>query len=106
MKEQDLLKIIDWATGEHTGMSSKALCRKMLGIRASSNWGYPAPSDASDRGRCIRLLNLIPEWWDRLDEMASIPSHRLTYFHPNNKLEVVEEGWREQIPLIRKEANS
>jgi hypothetical protein len=77
----------------------------MLGIRASSSWGYPAPSDAGDRGRCIRLLNKMPEWWDRLDEMASIPSHRVNYFSGGG-LQVKEEGWREQIPLIRKEATN
>lgn len=104
MTNETLLKIIDWSTSENTGMSSKALCRFMLGIRASSNWGYPAPSDADDRSRCIRLLNLVPEWWDRLDEMAAIPSHRVNYFS-GGTLEPKEEGWREQIPFIRKEAN-
>ena len=102
MNKEELLKIIEWAIGDDTGISSKALCRHMLGI-------YPeqrnhAPSDADDRGRCIRLLNLIPEWWDRLDEMKMFPSSEITYFK-NNQVLTRQEGWKEQIPLIRKEAN-
>ncbi len=91
-------KIVVWALGEDTGMSSKAICRFMLGITGD----YPPPSDADDRGRCIRLLNLIPEWWDRLDEMAEIPGTKVIVW--SDGLDgVVERGWKEQIPLIKKE---
>ena len=88
-------KIIVWALGDDTGMSSKAICRFMLGIKGD----YSAPSDADDRGRCIRLLNLVPEWWDRLDEMAEIPGTKVLTFEHGE----VERGWKEQIPLIKKE---
>lgn len=102
MKRVDYLKIIEWATGDDTGVSSKALCRFMLGLtnRAAS---FDCPSDADDRGRCIRLLNLIPEWWDRLDEMAVLPSVNVSVFILG-AIEVQPQGWREQIPLIRKES--
>lgn len=80
-------KILDWATGEDTGSSSNALCRHMLGLPINQYWS--APSDADDRGRCIRLLNLVPKWWDRLDEMLE-----------------VSEDWKEQIELIKKEAGT
>lgn len=101
MNEKDLLKIIRWATGDDTGVSSQALCRFMLGLPSIRN--YPPPSDAADRGRCIRLLKLVPEWWLRLDEMASLPSRRVHYFGSNGA-GVRKEGWGEQIPLIRNEA--
>lgn len=100
MKREEILKkAIDWATGHDTGSSSAALCRFMLGLKPASNWEYEAPSDADDRGRCIRLLNLIPEWWDRLDEMAEIPGRKVLTFAKGE----VERGWKEQIPLIKKE---
>jgi hypothetical protein len=83
-KEQIIIK---WATGDDTGVSSRFLCRWLYGFDPADLRYYTAPSDASDRGSCIRLLNLIPEWWDRLDEMAG-----------------VSKGWEEQIPLIKKEA--
>jgi hypothetical protein len=100
MNNEELLKIIRWATGDDTGLSSTALCRFMLGLPSIRN--YPPPSDADDRGRCIRLLNLVPEWWDRLDEMAKLPSRRVHYFGSNGG-GVRTEGWEEQIPLIKKE---
>ena len=98
-KIEEILKLIDWATGDDTGSSSEALCRFMLGLEPGG-WGFQAPSDADDRGRCIRLLNLVPEWWDRLDEMAEIPGSKVLTFEHGE----VERGWKEQIPLIKKEA--
>lgn len=78
--------LIDWATGDDNGTSSEYLCRYMVGLEPNKTWGKSHPYDQADRGRCIRLLNRNPEWWDRLDELAE-----------------VSEGWKEQIPLIRKE---
>lgn len=101
MKEEQLLKIIKWATGNDTGTSSEFLCRFMLGIEPSQR-GVSVPSDAGDRGRCIRLLNLIPEWWDRLDELAKIPSTKVNHWSGKG-IEIREEGWKEQIPLMRRE---
>ncbi len=31
-----------------------------------------APSDPSDLGRCLRLLELFPEWKSRMPEMATL----------------------------------
>lgn len=97
--KEGVVKIIEWATGDDTGTSSKALCRFMMGIPGD----YQPPSDADDRGRCIRLLNLVPEWWDRLDEMATIPSHGEVHFWSTRGFEIREDSWKEQIPLIKKE---
>lgn len=102
MTNEELKTLAIWGTGDDTDISSKALARFMLGIEASG-WGFRAPSDADDRGRCIRLLNLIPSWWDRLDEMASLPSSKVNTFR-DGKILIVEEGWKEQIPLIKLEA--
>lgn len=104
MKQETLLKIIDWATGDDTGVSSEALCRFMLGLKPS-HYVFSEPSDEDDRGRCIRLLNLVPEWWDRLDEMVSLPSHKVLCFTAKiNEPISKSSGWTEQIPLIKKEA--
>lgn len=100
MQEETLIKIIDWATGDDHGVSSEAIVCFMLGIERSR---YGHPSDADDRGRCIRLLNLVPEWWDRLDEMAVLPKSRCHYVEKDG-FKIRLEGWEEQIPLIKKEA--
>jgi len=101
MTDKQLRKIIDWATSDDTGSSSIALCRQMLGL-PTGKYGITAPFDSADRGRCIRLLNLIPEWWNRLDEMAKVSGITVTTFSKNG-LKTEERGWKEQIPLIREE---
>lgn len=103
MNYETLKNVTDWATSDDTGSSSMAMCRFMLGLPPKDGY-YSHPYDAGDRGRCIRLLNLIPEWWDRIDEMAALPTHK-SYMFSNGKITIKESGWREQIPLIKKEAN-
>lgn len=84
-QEEELIDLIAWATGPDTGASSESLLRYMLGL-SPGRFGVAAPSDQWDRGRCIRLLNKVPRWWDRLDEMAKI-----------------SRNWEEQIRLMRLE---
>lgn len=57
-----------WMLSGDTGLSSEAICAHMQGItpkRASY------PSDPADLGRCLRLLELIPEWKSRIAEMSA-----------------------------------
>jgi hypothetical protein len=93
--------IVEWLLSDDTGSSSKSICKFMLGIPDKRN--YPPPSDAADRGRCIRLLNLIPEWWVRLGEMAHIPS-RESIVVSSTGVGVEKHGWKEQIELIKAES--
>lgn len=56
-----------WILSGDTGLSSEAICSHMQGIepkRASY------PGDPADLGRCLRLLERIPEWKSRIKEMA------------------------------------
>lgn len=71
--------VFDWLLSDDTGLSSEHLADHMLGSPVRH---FFAPSDADDRGRCIRLLKLMPEWKERLYEMEKYP------------------GWSEQISLI------
>lgn len=87
-EKQKLYILLDWATSGDTGTSSEFLCRYLLGFDANKQWEYSAPSDSGDRGRCIRLLDKMPEWWKRLDELSG-----------------VSEDWEKQIPLIKAERN-
>lgn len=82
IKEKEFLRLLEWATDDDTGTSSEYLCRYMLGLKPNK-WGKSAPSDKWDRGRCIRLLNLMPSWWNRLEELRP--------------------DWGEQIDLILEE---
>ena len=58
-----------WRAGRDTGSSSKTLCSMMLGETPRYR---DHPMDGSDLGRCLRLLDLIPEWKPRLAEMATV----------------------------------
>ena len=77
--------LLDWATGDDTGVSSKAILRFMLGFE-KNNYRFSPPYDKSDRGRCIRLLKIEPEFIVRLDEMRKI-----------------SKEWDKQVDLIFKE---
>lgn len=58
----------DWhATGEQ-GLSADAIRRTMTG---ASTGEFSHPRDVSDLHRCMLLLRRIPEWEERINEMAS-----------------------------------
>lgn len=100
VNEKTLMKALEWALGDDTGSSSKSLCKFMLGIEEK----HPSfPLDAADRGRCIRLLNLIPEWWDYLYQMEYFASKEILVYDQGG-FRREESGWKEQIPLIKQEA--
>lgn len=87
-REDALKRVAPWIR-DQVGASSRTLFLHMTVGDAVSGETFPsAPSDLGDRGRCIFLLNLFPEWWPRLDEMSTYPY------------------WEEQIPLIREEART
>lgn len=90
-----------WALSGDTGVSSEALACHMLAY-PQRRFNSP-PSDADDRGRCIRLLELIPEWIPRLQELAKIekPSEELVI--SSSGISAQRNSWAEQIPLILKE---
>lgn len=100
LTKEQLIKLLKWAISDDTGSSSISLLKFMLGFKDNRN---ASPMDSGDRGRCIRLLNLMPEWWDRLDELSEKPSTQSIVFSKNG-LDVEDHGWKEQIPLIKKEA--
>lgn len=93
-----------WSMSGDTGISSEAICSHMTGNPV--RMGFMPPSDASDRGRCIRLLELIPEWIVRLNEMVK-------YDAPDKRSEGIvisssgitadNNTWAKQIPLIMQE---
>lgn len=100
-------RAVYWALSDDTGTSSKAIARHMTGARHGI-FGAMPPSDASDRGRCIRLLELIPEWLPRLDEMKKYdaPETKPQGIVINNSgISAYDNSWSKQIPLIVSEGN-
>lgn len=60
----------EWAAIGETGVSSKAMLSTMLGKPPKDRFCYP--HDGGDLGRCIGLLDAIPEYRDRLPEMKAV----------------------------------
>lgn len=55
-----------------TGTSSRAIVARMEGSELDNHGFSSHPSDPSDLGRCIRLLDKIPEYRERLLEMCDV----------------------------------
>lgn len=91
-------RALHWALGNDTGTSSETLAAFMLGMERGG-WSSP-PSDAADRGRCIRLLKLIPEWLPRLPELAAANPGAP---HTVNGETDHNHTWAYEIPLILQE---
>lgn len=66
----EMERALEWAAGDDTGVSSKALMTVMIGKKPRSSFCYP--HDGGDFGRCYRLLKLIPEWRARIGEMGMV----------------------------------
>jgi hypothetical protein len=93
-----------WALSGDTGISSEAIAKHMTGyapVRMSP------PSDSSDRGRCIRLLELIPEWLPRLKEMVQYDTTQKQdgFIVNSSGISAYDNSWSKQIPLIVSEGN-
>lgn len=61
-------RAVAWWGSRDTGVSSQAIARYMQGLPRDCT---RAPIDVYDFGRCVRLLDRIPEWHERLPEMAA-----------------------------------
>lgn len=94
-----------WALSGDTGNSSRAIAAHMTQTQPR-DMTMP-PSDRDDRGRCIRLLELIPEWIPRLNEMLKYDqSKQETGIVINSSgISAYDNSWSKQIPLIIQEGN-
>lgn len=59
-------KLIEWLLSDDTGASSRAIASHMALGKSDGSF----PWDPSDIGRCFRLLDVIPEWKNRIEEMG------------------------------------
>jgi hypothetical protein len=64
-------RIAEWLASDDTGISSTAIMLWLSAGTKDTSWGPRTPSDPADLGRCLRLLERIPEWKPRLPEMAN-----------------------------------
>ncbi|MES2055787.1 MAG: hypothetical protein V4564_07615 [Pseudomonadota bacterium] len=65
-------KVADWFASGETGASSKAMASHLSGRKAER---FCYPSDGGDLGRCIKLLDLIPELRPLMPAMAKVDQY-------------------------------
>jgi hypothetical protein len=97
-----------WVLTGDTGTSSKAIAKHMLNIAIEGMFGFQPPSDGSDRQRCIKLLELVPEWLPRLDELKRYDAANkapVGITIGGSGISAYDNSWSKQIPLIAKEGN-
>lgn len=60
-------KLVDWLLSGNTGASSKCMAAHLTGRETDGNY----PHDSGDFGRCVGLLEAVPELRERLPKMAT-----------------------------------
>lgn len=75
MEMSDVKKFMKWMKGRDTGLSSEALGFHMIMGESTGNYPY----DPADLGRCLRLIELFPEWESRIGEMEKYGKEWASY---------------------------
>ena len=67
---------MEWILKGEIGISSKTIWSVMCGVEfiegSRCGFNFDVPQDPDDFKRCHKLLQEIPEWRDRLDEVAFV----------------------------------
>lgn len=64
--------VMNWLLNGERGSSSETIVSKMEGVPILSWRKDVHPSDPSDFNRCVKLLDEVPEYKQRLDEMRGV----------------------------------
>lgn len=91
-------RVIQWLLSRDTGVSSKAIVAQLSNIVLESPFSMDHPHDPADLGRCIRLLEAIPEFRERLDEMKQVS---LIWAALVDHWDELETLYKEELPTGR-----
>lgn len=96
-------RLAEWFASGDTGISSEAICKKLFDFgdrRDYNKWAGSGnfPHDPSDLGRCIRLMEKVPEARERLSEMRTVSP---TWAALVDRWEELEALYREEAPAGR-----
>ena len=107
-------RLILWLLFGETGISSETIACALSGVKIDTPvitndllirrpLYYNTPSDAGDFRRCLMLLEYIPEWRERLPEVAErFPAWRHIVEHWDELEFLYEEGRTDIDPSFRK----
>lgn len=108
-------RLILWLLLGETGVSSETIAYALSGVkltdleaglesrRSNLFWRFDVPHDAGDFRRCLLLLEYIPEWRERLPEVAErFPAWKGIVEHWDELEFLYEEGRTDIDPSFRK----
>ena len=88
-----------WLGAGDTGLSSETMCLYFISGKAPERLhgftGPHYPLDPSDLGRCLGLLDAVPEWRARLPELAALSPQWAALVANWDRLEAL---YREELP--------
>ena len=72
MTNEEYRAVAEWAMkGGSLGLSSRSIAMHMMGMTSPGDY----PHDGDDFGRCEGLLDMVPSFRARLNEMASVNAY-------------------------------
>lgn len=86
-----------WLLSSKVGSSSKCIAQHLTDNECSGDY----PMDAEDLGRCIGLLDAVPEFRARLPEMAKVNCYWAALIPRWSELERCQSDYRKCSDLIR-----
>jgi len=86
--------VANWLMNGERGASSEVMVSAFEFIRIPIGWCTSHPHDSSDFDRCVKLLDAVPEYRTRLDEMRTV----------SPQWETLVEHWAELEDLLAESA--
>ena len=88
----DLVDVFKWMRSHDSGASSEAIAMHMIAGWSDGSF----PRDPADLGRCLRLLELFPEWKPRIGEMSKYGAVWQAYA---DQWEDMESSMRDEVGI-------
>jgi hypothetical protein len=90
-------RVLTWALTGETGASSKCLAAHLTGNECDGNY----PHDGGDFGKCIGLLNAVPELRPLLPKMAEVNRYWAALVPEWNRIEALSGDYEKQYKAIQ-----
>lgn len=91
-------RLLDWFQSGETGASSKCMAAHLTGKESDGNY----PHDAGDFGRCIGLLEAVPDLRPKIYKMAKVNTYWASLVVYWEELEKLSGDYEAQTAAIKK----
>ena len=90
--------VAQWLASDETGLSSKYLLMALRNEATKDHFAFAWPHDPSDFGRCVGLLDAVPELRDKLNVMRDANKHGAQWAALARNWTELEALYREELP--------